>query len=169
MQINNGDSLVLINKLTEARNIVRKTVDMQLKYSLTNEKTINKQLEELRKKIFSQQCDNAQKAFDDSYSKGKDALTKQDYVKADNFFIDAEETAEQNKDCGITIGKIIEEHLTIQPAATYLKMMEQVNNFQFEGNYHNAQEKYNEAGNYYSTNNVSIFTIQHESLRLSPA
>ncbi len=163
IKLDKGDSLVNSNKLTEARNSIRNIADMQAKYSLATEKIFNKRLEELRKKIFSQQCENAQREFDELYLHGKDALLIPDYIKADDFFISAEKVNDENKDCGVNIREIVKEHSAIIPAATYLKKLAQVNVKQKEGDYRNAEITYNEVTKYYSDNNVSRFNISHES------
>ncbi len=162
-KLNTGDSLVNINKLPEARNMVRTVADMQAKYGLGNEKSISKRLEELRKKIFSLQCENAQRDFDDAYIHGKDALSRLEYVNADDFFISAKKANTENRDCEINTRNIEEEHAAIIPAAIYLKMMAQFKSQQQEGNYTNAETIYEEAGNYFTANNVSRFNITHES------
>ncbi len=163
IKLDMGDSLVNNNKLPEARNIIRTIADMQAKYSLATEKIFNKRLEELRKKMFSQQCENAQREFDEIYLHAKDALLIPDYVKADDLFIRAEKVNADNKDCGVNMRQIVKEHSAIIPAATYLKKIAQVNVLQKEGDYRTAEITYNEATKYYSDNNVSSFNISHES------
>ena len=117
---------------------------------------------ELKKKIFSQQCENAQHDFDNAYVHAKDALTRLEYVSADDFFLAAEKVDEENRDCDINKGTLAEEHTRIIAPATYLKMMRKMNSAQQNGNYHEAQSTYEEAGNYFANNNVSSFTISHE-------
>jgi len=95
---------------------------------------------------------------------GKFYAKKKFFISADSFFKAAQNIKNQNDSCKIYDEDIETYHVSILPATTYQKLMENVMSLQDYGNYNDAYVKYNSAGVYFAKFQVSEFNLVHDSI-----
>lgn len=162
--VNDGLENVRSNQLQNARKIAKEAAEIQNNNGLADDKEVIKSLKSLQDKIFSQQCINAQNAFDNFVNKALQAAAKNEYINADNFYIDAERVMSDNAECALKIGTTKDDHLKLLPAATYQKLIYQTIDLQDNSNYQQAIDKYLEAGKYFINFEIQNFKLEHKDL-----
>ena len=162
--VNDGLENVRSNQLQNARKIAKEAAEIQNNNGLADDKEVIKSLKSLQDKIFSQQCINAQNAFDNFVNKALQAAAKNEYINADNFYIDAERVMSDNAECALNIGTTKDDHLKLLPAATYQKLIYQTIDLQDNSNYQQAIDKYLEAGKYFINFEIQNFKLEHKDL-----
>lgn len=119
---------------------------------------------ELKAKIFSQECKNAQDKFNDLYKKGNQAATKLDFLKARKFYSDAGQTVLDNKDCGLNTYRLADEMEYIHDAYSYQSMLASVLTMHEQEQYAASLERYREAGEFFEMKNIKRYGLRHLTL-----
>ena len=163
-ELNRGMELSNQNQLQEARNVLQNMITLQNVYGLSDDKTIINLLAGLRKKIFSQECQNAQNEFDAYIEKAKADMQSVRFIDADNEFTNAGKVVTLNSSCGIDRNLLDSMRLSVLPAITYQKVLVEVNGLLNSGNYENALNRYMDAEDHYYRLNVEKFGIKHTML-----
>lgn len=157
-----GESNVKGNRLSDARENYRKSLDVQKRYGLLQEPDLKKHTESLRKNIFTQQCLNAQNEIDQLYNQGQFSQSEGNYVDANQAYSSALNIKVNNPDCGCTTDSIESEMLNIRPAVTFLELMKASRDADISGRYQLSIDHFMNASKYYSEARVGTFGIEHQ-------
>lgn len=146
-----NDALVLANsnKLDEAKTEGKQIEKQQVKYSLTNDKELNTNLDKLQAAIFKQECANAQLEIDKFYNEAKQAVTQKLFIKADELFIKAIAIIDEYSVCKFTNTTLKNEQVSNLPGATYQRLLAQVIDLQDSYRYKEATDKFIVAEKYF--------------------
>jgi hypothetical protein len=117
--LRNGLELVKQNRIDDAKRIVISSYSTQNAYNLSDDKDIVKLLEELRKKIFTQECINAQNEYDLEISKAKVNISNRYYLLADKDFLAAFKICDNYPNCMINKTEAINLKNSVQPAIDF--------------------------------------------------
>lgn len=157
-----GDRYIEQGDLVIASKKMQQSIQLQLKYDLTNEAELNKLKEQLRKKISTQECINAQRDITNLYNSGMQKKSSKQLLEASNDFNKAMDIARQFNNCAIDVSQIESNELEIRPAATYLDMMRDFIDKEYKRQFSDCISIYNKATSYYTSQNVANFGINHE-------
>ncbi len=163
IKIEEGLNLAANNQLEPARKKAREADEWISKYAL-DEKELSVLMTELKSKIFSQECKNAQDKFNDLYKRGNQAATELDFLKAQKFYSDASQTVIDNKDCGLNTYRLADEMENIHDAYSYQSMVASVLAMHEQEQYAASLERYREAGEFFEMKNVKRYGLRHLSL-----
>jgi tetratricopeptide (TPR) repeat protein len=117
--LKNGLDLVKQNRIDDAKRAVISSYSTQNAYNLSDDKDINKLLEDLRKKIYTQECINAQNNYDLEISKAKVNISNRYYLLADQDFAAAFKVTESFPNCMINKTEAINLKNSVQPAIDF--------------------------------------------------
>ena len=157
-----GDKLIEQGDLINSNKKMQMANELQVKYELTNDKELNKLKEQLRAKISTQECINAQKEITALFNSGMQKKSSNQLLEASNDFNNALDISRQFNNCGIDVTQIESNELEIRPAATYLGMMRDFKDKEYKRQFSDCISIYNNATNYFTTRNVASFGINHE-------
>ena len=150
----NGLLMVKQNKIDDAKNIVMSAFNTQSSYNLSADKDINKQMEELRKKIFTQECINAQNEYDVYLGNAKVNVSNKYYLLADKDFDKAFNVADNNPNCMIDKTDAMSLKNEVQAAIDFLKKSIDIDNDVKLNRYSNAITAYIEIEKFYSQQQI---------------
>ena len=162
--IKNGMELVMQNRIDEAKKIVVLSYNNQNTYRLTDDKDIMKQLEELRKKIFTKECINAQNEYDIYIGNARNNISNKYYLLADNDFGAAFKVTENYPDCMIDKTEALNLKNSIQPAIDFLKNLLEIDDDVKTKKYSNAIAVYIETEKIFNEENLNT----HFGLTMMP-
>ena len=157
-----GDKLIVQGDLINSNKKMQLANELQVKYELTNDKELNKLKEQLRAKISTQECINAQKEITALFNSGMQKKSSNQLLEASNDFNNALDISRQFNNCGIDVTQIESNELEIRPAATYLGMMRDFKDKEYKRQFSDCISIYKKATDYYTTRNVASFGINHE-------
>jgi len=160
--LNEGFELANKNQLQQARNIVNNSISLQNTYGLGDDKAINKLINTLKTRIFSQECMNAQNEFDQYLINAKQYMTeKKDFTSADREFGKAEQLITMNASCGIDRKSLDSTRLSVLPAITYQKVIYEMYGFLNSKYYEKALTRYMDAESHFYQLHVERFGLTH--------
>ncbi len=157
-----GESNVKINRLNEARENYRRSLEVQQRYGISLEPDLKKHTESLRKNIFTQQCLNAQNDIDNFYNQGQQLQSEGDYLEGNKAYEDALKIKQNNPECGCTTDSIESEMQKIRPAVTYLELMKACREADQSGRYQSAIDNFMNASKYYMEARVGTYGLEHQ-------
>ncbi len=157
-----GESFVKLNDLKSASDRLKSATTLQMKYDLTTDKDIIKHKEQLRKRIYTQECINTEEQIAGLTKEGDFQKDKSNYLEASSSYTQAISLSKEFKDCAIDITAIEASELEIRPAATYLTFMRDMKLKMENGDYHECLNLYSKATKFYSEKNIADFGIDHE-------
>ncbi|MBL7924554.1 MAG: hypothetical protein JNL88_10185 [Bacteroidia bacterium] len=157
-----GEAYVKSNQLPSARDRYKRAGELMSRHGMNGDKDLQRVSESLRKSIFTQQCLNAQAAFDSLYNVGQDSEPDGNYQEADKAYEKALGVAAANKDCEIFTDSVQSARMGIRPAVTFLDLMDQVKADQQNGRYQAAIDHFQDASRYFQERKVSAFGILHD-------
>jgi hypothetical protein len=157
-----GSSFVKSNNLTAAREKYSMATNAQQNYFLLEDKEINKQLETLRKSIFTQQCINAQNSVDSAYNKGQDVEAEMKFLEANTSYEHGITVASNNRECEINVDSLESAIQNIRTAVTYLELMKEVRNDEIKGRFQASMDNYEKASKYYLEFKINNFGLDHD-------
>ena len=137
-------------------------IQIQTKYDLTNDKELNKLKEDLRKKISTQECINAQKEITSLFNSGMQKKSSNQLLEASDDFNKALDLSRQFNNCAIDVTQIESNELEIRPAATYLGMMRDFKDKENKRQFSDCITLYEKATTYFTAKSVANFGITHE-------
>jgi len=134
---------------------------VQAKYALAEDTTIQKALADLKTKIFSQQCRNAQETYNEYYRKAYQNIALKKYSSADDLFLKCMKIVEDNSNCKIkdSMARVSKEKYL--HAATYQKLTEESESLANSSKYYDAINKYIDCEKYFTENNIRQFGLTH--------
>ncbi len=161
--IDEGKAKVAVNQLVAAKTAYAEAKSLQEKYLLQSDSEITNEISNLKNKIFTQECANAQNAFDKQFATAKQLAEQKKFIEADAAFDATLTIALQYSDCGIVTTLVINKKAECLPGAVYQKKINSANDFLRNGNYQQCIDTYVDAGSYFEKNNVSKLglTFQH--------
>lgn len=162
--IEKGKDLIQSNKVQEAKQIVSSAMSMQNKYGLSEDKTINSMLKELKEKIFTQECINAQNDYDTQLKNAKQNIILKQFLEAEKFYDKAIKIAMDNLLCNINKSFAENGKFEILPAITYQKLLVEVQDLINTSQETRAISRYKEAEKYFYRMEVAKFGIEHKPL-----
>ncbi|HRH67161.1 MAG TPA: hypothetical protein PLU53_12740 [Bacteroidia bacterium] len=163
-RISEGLVCVGKNDLAGARKASREAVAMQNQYSLQNDADVLKSMQDLKTKIYSQECVNAQQWYDGLLREIHQRMSQLDYFAAEEKIREAGKFLEGNIDCSLNEGGMSAIHDSILPAVTYQTLVNQSLDFQSQKRYQEMIDKYQQAGVYFNQFSISRFGIRHAEL-----
>lgn len=158
--VEQGMQKVRINDLRSARDIYRTAKDISQKYNLTKT-NISSKLDEFKDAIFKQECVNAQNKYDAIYNDALSAIANKDFIKGNNIINEAIKFSSNNADCDINTNVARNKQNEIAKAVNYQIKLVEINKNINQGNYQSAINEYLSAGNYFSSQRISTFGLQH--------
>lgn len=161
--IDEGLNLASANQLEQARKKVREADEWIARYAL-NEAELSSKMTELKSRIFSQECKNAQEKFDGLYRKGNQAATELDFISAHKFYSLARQTASDNNNCGLNTYRLEDEIANIGDGYSYQSMIASVLTMHEQEQYAASLERYREAGEFFEMKNVKRYGLRHLTL-----
>jgi hypothetical protein len=164
LDLKDAENAVAANNLTKARDILRRVMDDQRTYDLIANTRLNTTIESLKKSIFSQECMNAQKRYDEEFATGLGQVDSKDYINAVASFGNAVQVSESNRDCGINAEQAISNKRTYETPATYQRAMQKIGDYITNAMYESATADYLKMGDYFKTNKLEAFGFNHAPL-----
>lgn len=166
LDIDNAESDVKTNNLTNARNILRQVIDEQKTYGLVDNSALSVRIENLKKSIFSQECMNAQKEYDSKTAAAANAENEKNFISAETNYNAALLTVEKNPDCDINNEAAKKGKQKVEKPSQYQQQLNQCNELVKNNSYYKAIESYNKLGTYYNGNSIINYGITHQPLHL---
>lgn len=149
------------NKLGEARESYQKATDAIKLYGLEKDKELDASMLELKNKIFSQECANAEQSYLSFLDKSKKLMRDGDYALAYVTLTQAIDVTSKNVLCNIDNSAAYKEQNRIKPAMEYQNLMFKVDEYAAQGNYTECLKQINTCGIFYTTNGIDSFGLKH--------
>ena len=140
--LSNGNVQAAANNLSGARVTLREAQALQLQNGLDIDADVNATLDQLRKRIFSKECENAQRSMDSLASASRQSMELGDYILADEQMEQAIRLAADNKDCALNDQAFKAVRDSIRPVVVFGRELRNVNALQSNGRYAEATEAY---------------------------
>lgn len=163
-ELETGYEQAMHNQLTDARALASKAIAMQGRYGLDKDAEVISKYNLLRDRIVTQECQNAQYAYDEHVQKAKQLARNKQYLAADKAYLSALSVASDNTICQLADFTAKDGREAILPAVRYQQMLEDVNRFVASGRYTEALQTYNQAEKHYKAYEVNRFGLNHISL-----
>lgn len=163
-ELNRAIELTSQNQLQEARNISQNMSVLQTTYNLSDDKTLINLFTTLKKKIYSQECLNAQNEFDGHLYNARLKIQSFDYLGADNEFYQAAGVIKLNSTCGIYQGGLDSLRSSVLPAINYQAANQEALKLLGNRYYDKALTKYQDLENYYNRFQVGNYGLKHMPL-----
>lgn len=158
---NIGNTEAEKNNLKQARESYKEAKFLQEKYNLQSNTNLNKELEILKGKIFSQECKNAQNEYNKQLEIVDDYIRKKQFIDAERAIEKSIKIAQSYPDCDIDLENSNKKRSEIIPAFTYQKLFQNIEQLLKEGSYKELYIKYQELEMYYYEFSVERFGINH--------
>ncbi len=163
-ELKQGYEQAMANRLADARTVASNAMAMQSRYGLNQDAEVLRNYNLLRDRIFTQECQNAQTAYDTQIQKAQELARNKQFLVADKAYAEAQKIADQNNVCQIADFTARDGREAILPGVRYQQMMEDVNRFVASNRYTEAIQTYNQAEKLYLAEKVNRFGLTHVSL-----
>ncbi|MEJ8758000.1 hypothetical protein WG947_13395 [Pontibacter sp. H259] len=163
-ELQTGYQQAMNNQLTDARALASKAIAMQGRYGLAKDKEVVGKYNLLRDRIITQECQNAQNAYDDHLQQAKELARSKQFLAADKAYLAALKVASDNTVCQLADFTAKDGREAILPATRYQQMLEDINRFVASSRYTEALQTYNQAEKHYKAYEVNRFGLDHISL-----
>ncbi len=161
LDLKDAEKAVGQNDLTRAREILRNVIEEQKAYDLLTITRLNNSIESLKKSIFSQECENAQKLYDEQISDANGLVESKDFIAAETNFQEALKTTQNNRDCGINADLSINGKKSMEKPAQYQRTLNKIKDYISSSLYEKAITEYNLLTAYYTNNLLNAYGITH--------
>jgi len=162
--IEKADFNIFKGEISEAKTITTSISNMQSLYKLQGDEEINQKLQDLKNKIFTEECKNAQSDYDMHLNAARQLITLKKYLEAAIELETAVNITIDNKVCGISPATAENLKSEILPAVNYQKILIQTEEEFKTNNFGSVIDKYNEAEKFYKQFGIGQFGLQHSSL-----
>ncbi|QHL88760.1 hypothetical protein GU926_15520 [Nibribacter ruber] len=159
-----AEQQALGNLLAQARTAAGEVSAMQVKYGLVNDKDLDVKFRGLSQRIFSQECQNAQSAYDQYYRTALQLSSEKKFYLAANALEEAIASARENGGCAISSATADVELTRIDAPARYQEMLIQVDALVSKGQMAEAVQTYLQAGQQYQDADLARFGLVHAQL-----
>ncbi|HOV12250.1 MAG TPA: hypothetical protein PLL90_10860, partial [Bacteroidales bacterium] len=166
LDIDDAEAAVNSNNLTLARNTLRLIIDDQKAYGLSDNSALSVRIENLKKSIFSQECQNVQKDYDTKVDLAIKAEIEKNFIVAHSNYSEALQTVIKNIDCDINNEIAKKGQANTEKPAQYQQWINQCNDCVKNNDYLKAIELYNKLTPYYQDNSIQDYGITHQPLHL---
>ncbi|GAB3198831.1 hypothetical protein GCM10027293_16440 [Pontibacter aydingkolensis] len=163
-KLTEGYEQAMQNRLSNARATASAATAMQDRYDLQSDAEVLSKYNLLRERIFTQECINTQASYDKHYQNARDLISQRKYVAADQAFMAAIKAADEMADCNVATFTAKDGRNEILAAATYQRMLEDVNRLVSSKRYTDAVALYEKGRGYYLDNGVGKYGLNHSSL-----
>ncbi|MBU0765087.1 MAG: hypothetical protein KJ607_09655, partial [Bacteroidetes bacterium] len=153
------------NRLEQARKHFSTARNLKNKYDLENDSKVSSAISDLKNKIFSRECKNAQAEYDRQFDLALEYIDKKEFINAENTLNEAIRFAEKNTECDISTISLEEKHTEILPGSVYQQLLSRTEELIGTKYYREAIEKYIEAGTYFSDRKVARLNLTHLPLQ----
>lgn len=153
------------NKLSEARDSYQNATEAIKSYGLEKDKELEASMNELKNKIFSQECANAEQNYISNFDKAKKLMRDGDYALASVTLNMAIDVTSKNVLCNIDNSAAYKEQNRIKPAMEYQNRMFTVDDYAAQGNYTECVKQINTCGIFYNTNGIDSFGLKHPTVQ----
>jgi hypothetical protein len=164
IEVKSGELQVESNRLSDARLNYQNAKKYQEKYSLFQDAEVNKLMTQLKSKIFTQECKNAQNEYEKIIADALSLAERKLFIDEEKTLEKAVKKAEENKDCDISTESASNERSRVLPAITYQKLLASIEGLIVVGKYDEVIKKYREAEEHFFDLNVSKFGLNHDAL-----
>jgi tetratricopeptide (TPR) repeat protein len=159
-----GQSQANANQLAQARTVAGQITNLQIRYGLINDKVLDGKFRDLSKGIFSQECANAQVAYDQHYQRSLQYSKERNFAQAAAELDLALASAKNNGGCAISPATAEVELTRIDAPAHYQELLQKANSLISQNNMSEAVKIYQEAGRHFEAREVSRFVMSHAPL-----
>lgn len=163
-KLTEGYEQAMQNRLGNARATASAATAMQERFGLQGDAEVLSKYNLLRERIVTQECINTQAAYDKHCQNARNLVGQKKYVAADQAFQAAIKAAGENAACSIATFTAKDGREEILHAATYQRMLEDANQHIAKKRYADAVQVYEQARQYYLSNSVGKFGLNHVSL-----
>ncbi|WP_205501740.1 tetratricopeptide repeat protein [Rufibacter psychrotolerans] len=152
------------NKLPQARTIASEVTNLQIRYGLVNDKELDGKFRALSQGIFSQECANAQAAYDQHYQRSLQLSGQRQFAQAAAELDKAIAAAKQNGGCAIAFATADVELTRIDAPAHYQELLQKANELIGQNNMTEAVKVYQQASRHFEETEVARFSLGHQPL-----
>lgn len=147
------------NKLPEARISYQKASEEVILYGLEKDKDIESRMVELKNKIFSQECANAEASYKSLFEKARTHMRDGDYQAANDVFSQAIGITTQNILCNIDNKPAYAEQNRIKPAVEFQTMIKKADALAAQTNYTECIRQLESCITFHKTNRIDSFGL----------
>lgn len=147
------------NKLPEARQNYQVANDEIKLYGLESDKDLEAKMAELKNKIFSQECANAEKSYNDLMAQAKAFMRDGDYANATTTLSKAIEVTNTNVLCNIDNTPAYQEQNRIKPAVEYQNLMKNTDALAAKSNYTECVKQLDLCAVFFTSNRIDTFGL----------
>jgi tetratricopeptide (TPR) repeat protein len=162
--LSDGNGQAAANDLVNARRMLSEALALQSQNGLEHDADINAATDVLRKRIFSRECENAQRSMDSLGTAARLSMERGDFLRADEQLERAIRVASDNSDCALMDQAFRSVRDSIRPAVAYQSALRKVLTLQSNGQYTEATEAYLKAGADHPSEFLSRFGLSHAAL-----
>jgi len=159
-----GKNLISQNKIEQARDIVFKVMELTEKYSLKNDKEIAVQLDDLQKRIITQECINAGEELKKFMEKAENNVKDLDFITAEKNWIKVIELVNSNPLCRLDKNTATQKIEIYKDPISYQKQLEDIFYQISKSNYKVAVNNYINTENFFFQNKLDQFGLKHSLL-----
>jgi hypothetical protein len=160
-----SENAVKLNNIPQAKSALQEVIDVQNRFYLSADKTISKKVNDLRSKIYTQECINAQYSVDSCVIAGRVLEHDRNFLQAMLVLEKGMEVKNTYSDCKLFTDSLESLLYRVRPAGTYLQLIDNSGTEIQNGNYRDAMKLYNDASTYFTQQNLGAFGLQHNSDR----
>ncbi len=147
------------NKLPEARSSYQKAADEIKLYGLEKDSDIDARMIELKNKIFSQECANAESSYNSLMEKSHKSMRDGDYQTAFEIITQAIAVTTSNILCNIDSKPAYYEQNRIKPAMEYQNMLKKADALASQTNYTECLKQLDLCIIFHKTNRIDTFGL----------
>ncbi len=166
LDIEDAEAAVTANNLSLARSTMRLVIDDQKVYGLTENSALSVRIENLKKAIFSQECQNAQKDYDAKVDAAVKAEIEKNFITASDNYNEALQIVKKNTDCDINDQMAKKGQANTEKPAHYQQTLALCNDQVKNNDYLKAIETYNKLSSFFNDNRIQDYGIIHQPLHL---
>lgn len=159
-----SENAIAANNLKQARNLLKQVIDEQVAFGLMDNSKLNTKIETLKKGIFSQECNNAQKDYDNKILSAESQIKEKFFIEAESSYHDALKIVSSFNDCGINGDAAVLGLKNIEKSASYQKKLRESADYAKNYNYNKAIDSYNQLVVFYNKNSSELQAITHKNL-----
>lgn len=147
-----------------SRRIYNQAIEDQKTYNIQKDAEINAAMNELKDKIFDQECISVQVDCDNNYRKAIQNANMLDYITADFYLEKAITIAEENKSCQVILTSVESIKSKYSPAVAYQKLLKETSEILLTNNFSETVLKFEKAEKYYDDLNIKEYKLAKPSL-----
>ncbi|WP_181304529.1 hypothetical protein [Rufibacter sp. XAAS-G3-1] len=152
------------NKLPQARSLAAEITNLQIRYGLVNDKELDGKFRALNQGIFSQECANAQAAYDQHYQRSLQYSREHKFAQAAAELDKALAAVKENGGCAIPSATAEVELARIDAPAHYQELLQKTSDLINQNKMAEAVKVYQEASQHYASADVARYGLENAPL-----